>query len=206
MNHKQFDQARADFFDDLAAEWDEMSPVPADDIIESFLGRLNINAGNVILDVGTGTGLLVPHLMRYAPSKVIAMDLSEKMLKRLADKYQEVYLSKLEILHNDIHCLNIADQSVDVAICNSVFPHFHDKPKALAELYRVLKSGGCLTIHHFTSQAKINSIHASLSHELIRMDILDDMPKLSVLLKELKFVIQETIDNEKEFFLLAVKP
>jgi ubiquinone/menaquinone biosynthesis C-methylase UbiE len=206
MHTQQFDQVRAVFFDNLAEKWDDMSPAPPDDTMESFLDRLNISAGNVVLDVGTGTGLLVPYLMKYGPAKVIAMDLSEKMLGRLADKYQNIYHSRLEILHNDVHCLNIPEQSVDVVICNSVFPHFDDKPQALAELYRVLKASGRLSIHHFAGREKINSVHASLSHEIIRTDILDDMQSLALLLQEIGFSIRETIDNEDEFFLLAAKP
>ncbi len=206
MHIQQFDHGRADFFDNLAAKWDEISPAPSDDMIKKFLDRLNISTGNVVLDVGAGTGLLVPYLMKYDPAKVIAMDLSKKMLGRLADKFQTIYHTRLEILHNDVHCLDIPAESVDVAVCNSVFPHFGDKPKALAEMYRVLKTGGELSIHHFTGREKINSVHASLSHEIIRTDILDDMQTLVLLLQEIGFIIQETIDTEKEFFLLAIKP
>ncbi|HBF37373.1 MAG TPA: hypothetical protein DDW50_08645, partial [Firmicutes bacterium] len=100
-----FDQARAGFFDNLAGTWD-MGSIPNDNEIEGFLRKLNITSGDIVLDVGTGTGLLVPYLMKYAPGKVIALDISAKMLQKLADKYQKNYGTKLEILHNDVHCLN----------------------------------------------------------------------------------------------------
>lgn len=206
MHSQQFDQVRAVFFDNLAEQWDEMSPAPPDDTIESFLDRLNISPGNVVLDVGTGTGLLIPYLMKYEPAKVIAMDLSEKMLGRLVDKYRNIYHSRLEIIHNDVHCLNIPDQSVDVVICNSVFPHFHNKPLALAELYRVLKPGGKLSIHHFAGREKINSVHTSLSHELIRMDILEPVTDLSLQVCQAGFLVRETADNETEYNLIVAKP
>jgi ubiquinone/menaquinone biosynthesis C-methylase UbiE len=200
-----FDQARARFFDSLAGTWD-MGSIPNDNEIEGFLRKLNITSGDVVLDVGTGTGLLVPYLMKYAPEKVIALDISAKMLQKLADKYQKNYGTKLEILHNDVHCLNYGGGLVDVAICNGVFPHFHDKHKALTELYRVLKPGGRLTIHHFTSKKRINSIHASSVCEVIRGDILEDIQDLVSLVKKLGFIVHETIDSDKEFFLLATKP
>lgn len=205
MHNLQFDQARAVFFDNLAAQWDE-TLAPADDMIQSFLERLSISAGNVVLDVGTGTGLLVPYLMKYDPAKVIAMDLSEKMLGRLADKYQNIYQSRLEILHNDVHCLNIPDESADVAICNGVFPHFHDKPRALAELYRALKPGGVLAINHFAGKDFINSIHGGISHELIRQDLLEPVADLSHQVCQAGFEVRETADNEAEYYLIAKKP
>jgi ubiquinone/menaquinone biosynthesis C-methylase UbiE len=200
-----FDQARAGFFDNLAGTWD-MGSIPNDNEIEGFLRKLNITSGDIVLDVGTGTGLLVPYLMKYAPGKVIALDISAKMLQKLADKYQKNYGTKLEILHNDVHCLNCGDGLVDVAICNGVFPHFYDKPNALAEMYRVLKTGGRLTIHHFAGKEQINSIHASSVCEVIRGDILEDIQDLVLLVKKLGFRVHETIDSDKEFFLLATKP
>lgn len=206
MNREPFDQARAVFFDNLAEGWDGQGPVPAADRVEGFLRKLTIVAGEVILDVGTGTGLMIPYLMEFAPEKVIAMDISAKMLKRVTDKYQDRYGSKLEVLHNDAHGLALDDGSVDVIICNGVFPHFHDKPKAVAELYRVLRPGGRLTVNHFAGKAKINAIHAAAAHELIRNDILDDAQTLAGLMQEIGFIVRETADTEQEFFLLAVKP
>jgi ubiquinone/menaquinone biosynthesis C-methylase UbiE len=202
---QRFDQARASFFDNLAEQWDEMGPAPAADEVESFLGKLNIISGDVILDVGTGTGLLIPYIMKYAPAKVIAMDLSKKMLQRLTDKYQNCYMAKLETLCNDVRAIKLNDGAINVAICNGVFPHFSNKTKALTELRRILQSGGRLVIHHFAGRNRINSIHSRMTHELIRHDHLESMDELVALIIRLGFIVQKTVDNDQEFFLLAAK-
>jgi ubiquinone/menaquinone biosynthesis C-methylase UbiE len=203
--YQLFDQARALFFDNLAEKWDEMSPAPSADAIEKFLQKAGIVPGEVVLDVGTGTGLLIPHIMEYAPGKIVAVDLSEKMLLRLAAKYQIVYRDKLKISRQDVHCLTFDRDTIDVAICNSVFPHFQDKPKALSEVYRVLKSGGRMAIHHFAGREKINSFHSASANPSIREDFLEDGVTLAVLAKEAGFSVMEMIDNDAEYYLLAIK-
>ena len=161
MAQNQFDQGRALFFDNLAEKWDEMGTAPSGDAIEFFLRKVMIAPGDVVLDVGTGTGLLIPYIMKHGPGKIIAADLSEKMLLRLARKYQNIYGDQLKISRQDVHGLTFDHDTIDVAICNSVFPHFHDKPKALSEVYRVLKSGGRMVIHHFTGREKIFGLYRS---------------------------------------------
>jgi SAM-dependent methyltransferase len=57
----------------------------------------------------------------------------------------------------------------DSVVCYSSFPHFSDKPKALAEIHRVLREGGRLVICHTSSRAHINEIHSQLP------DVKDDL-------------------------------
>jgi ubiquinone/menaquinone biosynthesis C-methylase UbiE len=205
MAQNQFDQERAHFFDNLAEKWDETGSAPSGDSIENFLRKVMVVSGEIVLDVGTGTGFLVPYIMQYGPKEIVAVDLSEKMLQRLATKYQNSYGAKLKVSCQDVHCLTFAHDTIDVAICNSVFPHFHDKPKVLSEVYRVLKSGGRMAIHHFAGREKINSFHSTSANPFIREDFLEDGVALAVLAKEVGFTVTEMIDNDEEYFLLAIK-
>ncbi len=201
----QFDKERAGFFDNLAERWDQTGPVPSEEAIGKFLAKIRIGAGERVVDVGTGTGLLIPYIMECGPGEIVAVDLSEKMLERLAAKYQSSYGEKLKISCQDVHCLTFEDETKDVAICNSVFPHFHDKPKALSEVYRVLKTGGRMAVHHFAGREKINSFHSASADPLIRGDFLEDGAALAVMVKEAGFTVVEMIDTEQEYFLLAIK-
>lgn len=201
----QLDKERADFFDNLAERWDQTGPVPSEEAIEKFLVKMRIGAGERVLDVGTGTGLLVPYIMKYGPGEVVAVDLSEKMLQKLAAKYQSSYGDKLKISRQDVHCLTFEGETKDVAICNSVFPHFHDKPKALSEVYRVLKSGGRMAVHHFAGREKINSFHSASTDPRIREDFLEDGTDLAVMVKKAGFTVVEMSDTDQEYFLLAIK-
>ncbi|MCL6591315.1 MAG: class I SAM-dependent methyltransferase [Firmicutes bacterium] len=206
LTHNIIDHERTIFFDQLAETWDTSGPPPETTIVEAFLHKLNFQPGGTILDAGTGTGMLIPYLFQYDPAKVYALDLSRIMLSKLAQKFENQFGDKLVIVQGDVHCLEFADHSIDAAICNGVYPHFHDKTLALAELYRVLKPGGVLAINHFAGKDFINSIHSGISHELIRQDLLEPVADLAHQVRQAGFLVREMADNEAEYYLIGWKP
>lgn len=205
MQDVKVDLARAEFFDEFSDSWDTHGPSPEPELVLTFLRKLNIDSEKTVLDVGTGTGLLVPHIFSFHPARVIAMDLSVGMLEKLRGKYSSRFGAKLEILHGDVHLLNLHDSTVDIALCNGVYPHFHNKPLALSQLQRVLKKGGILAVNHFAGRQLINKIHGSSSHDLIRQDLLDPVMILSETIAGCGFRVKEWRDDKTEFYLIAEK-
>ena len=51
-------------------------------------GRLR--RGEKVLDIGTGTGILIPYILEYGPSEIHACDLAENMLRRVKEKFPRV--------------------------------------------------------------------------------------------------------------------
>lgn len=205
MSLKIIDTERAEYFDQMADKWDALGPSPDEDVIMDFLRKLPIDSKDVVMDVGTGTGLLIPYIMRFNPITVIAVDISAQMLGKVKEKYSQ-YGTRLQTLNSDVHALTVPDRSVDVAICNGVFPHFFNKPLALSELYRVLKTGGRLAINHFAGREFVNNIHSSIEHVLLKRDLLDEVEEVAEIVRQAGFEVNEAIDREAEYLLLAVKP
>ena len=205
MQEVKVDLARAKFFDEFSDSWDTKGPSPEPEVVLTFLRKLNINSKKIVLDVGTGTGFLIPHIFSFHPARVIAMDLSAGMLSILRGKYSPRFGANLEILHGDVHLLNLRDATVDIAVCNGVYPHFHDKPLALSQLHRVLKKGGVLAVNHFAGRQFINSIHGSSSHDLIRRDLLDPAMMVSETIACHGFHVTEWQDDPTEYYLIAEK-
>jgi ubiquinone/menaquinone biosynthesis C-methylase UbiE len=203
--HQTIDYERALFFDKLSEIWDASGPSPSAAVVESFLRKLNLASGSTILDIGAGTGMMIPYLFELKPEKVIAVDLSEQMLSKLRAKYEERYNHQLVVIQGDVHYLSFQEETIDAAICNGVYPHFNDKTKALAELYRVLKPGGVLTINHFAGRTYINQVHGGASHPLIRKDLLDPVTDLALQVERAGFKNLEMADNENEYYLIAKK-
>lgn len=198
---------RVPFFDQLAEKWDSLGPPPEERLIRSFLAKLNgLAAGATFLDVGAGTGLLVPYLFELHPAKVYALDLSARMLEQLRDKYGERFGERLRLMHGDVQHLTLPDREVDATICNGVFPHFENKAKALGELFRVLKPGGTLLIHHFAGKEVINGIHADSSHPKIRQDLLEPAERTAERVRVAGFVTQKVVDTPVEYSVQASKP
>ena len=75
-------EAEIEFFDKLAPSWDANEIRSTPERVKSILAKLPLKSGMSILDLGTGTGVLVPYLSEIVGNEgsVTAVDLSEGML------------------------------------------------------------------------------------------------------------------------------
>jgi len=161
ITHSYFNN-KADIWDDKIAEKDSVK-------LGSMANNLDIQPGSTVLDVGTGTGIFVPFLLKKVGNKgkLVCLDSADKMLEKARAKN---FKGNIEYVCSDISSTRFADKSFDAVVCYSSFPHFHDKFKALKEISRVLKKGGKLFICHTSSRSAIHEIHLhvpELSHDLI---------------------------------------
>jgi arsenite methyltransferase len=113
------------------------------------LENAEIQSGDVVLDVGTGDGLIGFGAVEQvgATGQVIFSDVSADLLdecKRLATELG--VLDRCEFLEASADALPLDDESVDVVTTRSVLIYLMDKEPAVLELYRVLKPGGRMSI------------------------------------------------------------
>ena len=145
------------FFERLAKEWDAQQPPDREERLRQLLAafRPMLRLARSILEVGTGTGALSPLLGESAPAaRVISIDLAHAMLQHARQRCAEAYLAQA-----DAHRLPFASGAFDLVVCHNVFPHFRDKPTALAELARTLCPGGHVLIFHDLNREQVNAIH-----------------------------------------------
>lgn len=149
-----------DFFNSRAATWDEKVAEKDVHKLNDMAARLDISPGDSVLDVGTGTGVFVPFLLRKIgrEGNLTCLDYSEEMLKIARAKG---FKGNIRYLCAEIENNRLNGESFDAVVCYSVFPHFANKPKALKEINRLLKKGGRLYICHTSSRQAINDIHRS---------------------------------------------
>jgi SAM-dependent methyltransferase len=135
-------------WDDRVQAWEEVSGSP---VFARLAARvLEIAApvaGETVVDLGAGTGLLALTAAQTAAS-VIAVDYSQPMLTRLLENAHNAGVSNLCCFHADLRELPLADASADVVVSSYAFHHLddHGKELALAEARRVLRPGGRLVI------------------------------------------------------------
>jgi phosphatidylethanolamine/phosphatidyl-N-methylethanolamine N-methyltransferase len=102
-------------------------------------------AGPEILEVGVGTGLVLPYYP--ADGRVIGVDLSEPMLRKAAAKVRERSLGQVRLIAAMDACrLGFADASFDAVAVPFVITLVPDPEQALNEFARVLRPGGEIVI------------------------------------------------------------
>lgn len=109
-----------------------------------------------LLDLCGGTGEITFSFLRHSkqvPSKIYLLDFCKEMLKCAEEKAllqpADVQQS-LEYIHADAQEIPLPDQSVDCTTIAYGIRNVQDPKKCLAEVYRVLRSGGTLGILELT--------------------------------------------------------
>jgi DNA-binding transcriptional ArsR family regulator/precorrin-6B methylase 2 len=131
----------ADFFERHARQWDALSDrlLPLADYLPGLAAALPETA--VLLEVGFGTGGLLPLLRRRSP-RVIGVDQSPAMLQQAAQRLNELGLEGVELRLGEMTHLPLADGEAGGAVLNMVLHHAPQPAAVLRELARVVAPGG----------------------------------------------------------------
>jgi arsenite methyltransferase len=103
-----------------------------------------LNAGEIVLDLGSGGGIDVfLSARRVGPSgKAYGLDMTDEMLALARENQKKAGVDNVEFLKGEIENIPLPDNSVDVIISNCVINLSADKDLVLREAFRVLKPGG----------------------------------------------------------------
>jgi ubiquinone/menaquinone biosynthesis C-methylase UbiE len=191
------------YFDRLAPTWDsELSPGRLKSLGD-IVRDLGVRPGYHVLDIGSGTGVLLPFLIAElgGQGEIVALDFSAEMLSQAQAKG---FPAIVRFAQADVVAIPLGDNSVDLAICNSAFPHFDDKVKALKEITRVLKNSGRLAICHTMSREMLNRLHQSIGG-VVANDLLPDEFELRRLIKQAGLKITHFEDGPEQYLVIAEK-
>lgn len=98
--------------------------------------------GQRVLDVATGTGLAAEAALGIVGNAghVTATDISEQMVERARERLSGI--SNVTVRVDDGQALGLPGDGFDVVLCSLGLMFFPAPERALAEFYRVLRSGG----------------------------------------------------------------
>jgi SAM-dependent methyltransferase len=114
--------------------------------------RLNIAAGERILDVGCGSGRHMAEAYRLPRVKVSGVDRSARDLAQARERLELHYGwgqhggGSWNLTVADITRLPFADHQFDVVVCSEVLEHITDYNRAVREVLRVLRPAGRLVV------------------------------------------------------------
>jgi ubiquinone/menaquinone biosynthesis C-methylase UbiE len=184
-------------FDELHRLFEPPLPEGVPERLERIVASGQIAEGARVLDVGSGTGILIPLIRTYEPAHIHACDLSEAMLGRLRENY-----AYAETILGDVRDLGLPDGSLDVVFINACYPNIVDKRTAFSNIGRMMRPGGHLVISHPLGKSFIEVIRKGTPFPL------DDFPERAeaeTRLRSFGFGIESFIDEPELYILVAAK-
>ena len=195
---------RKTFFDRHAASWDDRFHSAEEqarlaELVDSF----GLAAGDAVLDVGTGTGVLLPFLRKTIGhrGRLAAMDFSFRMLQHAAERRK---VADATIFNASVESIPFCSCRFDCVTCFAAFPHFPDKAKALLEMVRILRPAGKLAIAHLKSSDEINDLHGQIGGAVAR-DRLPDPEALRLLMEGSGLIDIAMVNEPGRFIALGRK-
>ena len=119
----------------------------------------DLNAGEVVLDLGSGAGIdVLLSARRVGPTGfAYGIDMTDEMLELARHHQKEAGAANVEFRKGLIEDIPIEDGAVDVVISNCVINLSADKDAVFAEMYRVLREGGRIGVADIVAEDALSA-------------------------------------------------
>jgi ubiquinone/menaquinone biosynthesis C-methylase UbiE len=118
-------------------------------ICQQLLNYSQVNSGQSVLDIGTGTGHLAIAAAQIVGDRgqVIGVDISAKMLEQAQNKLNASSFRNVDLQLADAETLNYPSNYFDRVLCANTFPWIEDKAATLRLWNKFLKPSSRIGIH-----------------------------------------------------------
>jgi ubiquinone/menaquinone biosynthesis C-methylase UbiE len=116
--------------------------------IGEIVAALHLQPGNVVADLGAGSGIFTVALARAVGDrgKVYAVDIDQKLLDYIAEKVKREGLGNVRTVLGQFADPLLPSADVDVAFMHDVLHHIEDKAVYLKQLVRYMAPSGRIAI------------------------------------------------------------
>jgi ubiquinone/menaquinone biosynthesis C-methylase UbiE len=122
--------------------------------------------GARILEVAPGPGYLSIEMARLGRFRVTGLDISRTFVAIATEKAAEAGVT-VDFHRGDVATMPFESGVFDFVVCQAAFKNFTQPGNALAEIHRVLRTGGTAVIEDMSSDAS----HADIESEVRKMEL-----------------------------------
>lgn len=144
MAHR-FDPRHADKL--LSAERHALLPP------DTLLDLLDVQEGDVVLDLGAGPGFFTLPAAKRTNAPVYALDIAQEMLMLTLERAKAEGITHIHPLHAEMHAIPLPDASVTRVLASTVLHETNRLEETLREIRRVLMPRGRLMVIEWDAQA-----------------------------------------------------
>lgn len=194
-------QEKCTFFDGIVPQWILDTKERSARLVQLFR-EYALPVEGPVLDIGSGAGILLPHLRKSGNGIIAEVEISIEMLRMAREQYGES--ASACYLRSDAHHLPFATGTFNTAHCFSVYPHFDQPGHVLDEIRRCLRPAGTLCILHLMGHVQLNELHREAGR-VVEHDILPPINTLAQTVTRHGFTVIRTEERSDLYLLLATR-
>jgi ubiquinone/menaquinone biosynthesis C-methylase UbiE len=161
-----------------AADWLERPERDEEEHTEKLVEQLRVKPGEVIADIGAGTGYFTRRLAKRAGpgGAVLAVDIQQEMLDLLTNKMAEAGVTNVKPVLGTITDPKLAANSVDLTLMVDVYHEFDHPWEMMQAITRALKPGGRVVFVEFRGEDP--TVPIKLLHKMTEAQVKKEMSAL----------------------------
>lgn len=137
-----------------------------------LLAALGISQGDIVADIGTGVGFMLPYLAEAVgpQGRVYAEDIFPDFLDQARQRIDKHGLKNVETILGVEKDAKLPPEAIDLALVLDVYHHFNYPADVLASIGKSLKPGGRLVVVDFYRSREHPRMTPERLKEHIRLD------------------------------------
>jgi len=157
-------KTQGQYFDNVAEIFLQPLPEEIQQLLRKIVGAAGVGERSRIIDVGTGTGALIPFFLEAGAqtANIVGVDLSHEMLSRARRRFPEVTFVQSDIVDLSENFSSI--ELFDVVFFNGCFGNMWDQQDAISAAARWLGGEGQIVISHPLGAQFVESLHRNEPH------------------------------------------
>lgn len=200
-------------FDDWAERYDEVVAsgsqiyVRYDEVLDIVVEIVDISPGNMVLDIGTGTGNLALRCLARG-AEVVGLDPSKRMLAKAREKVGDDPRAIFHQVDEPFLHIPYPDATFDAVVSTYAFHHIPHrlKPDSVHEMIRVLKPGGVWALGDLVFESEEAEREALSKHEWLEEEYFAWIEELRPVFSELGMELKAQQFTPVTWVLWAIKP